>query len=115
MFAPVEEIGNAWVVFLANVKRVARLALIVEIREHIDSDAEPVLVLLNIIWQNWIWETVEIVPFKKRIVKHCSSEMSIEINWPFNKIEQSVAKATVIAIVDIHNGLLLLQILGSSL
>ena len=104
MFIPVEEIGNAGVVILTDIQRVARLSLIVEKIKHIDSNTEAVLVLLNIVRWNWVWETVEIVAFEQRIVMNCTIDISVTNDGSVDKVEKGVSEATIVAIVDIHNG-----------
>ena len=78
MSVPVKKIGLTLIVLATNHHRMASAAFVIKKGKHIDVNLELILVQMNIVRFDWVWESVEMVA-----LKHYISVKSHSLAMPF--------------------------------
>ena len=75
MIFPIKQIGQSLVVFAGDYQWMASVAFVIKIRENIDVHLKLILVHVNIVGRDSVWEGVEM-----GALKHFFCRESLEYN-----------------------------------
>ena len=108
MFLPLKKIGLTLVVLATDYKGMASATFVIKEGKHIDVYLELVYKQINIVWCNWVRNSVKMVANKHFIrEKMLSLTMLFWVLIAFEKVEKRVDATALVIVLNVNYGLLL--------